>query len=140
MVVEWALIFHLFGVIVWMGSLLLICSMLALVDEENGAARGRMVVMARRLLHAGGNIGAALAIFFGILLIVLNPGLMRHGWLHAKLGLVALILVVQFWIYRRVTRMEIEPAALSPGQARAAHGILSLLLLAVLALAVLRPF
>src|SRR5262249_10260079 len=79
---KWAIVFHLFGVIVWIGNLLVIASMLSLVTEEVGAARERLVLLARRLFQIGCNLGALATVFFGIVLILLDPTVLTVGWLH----------------------------------------------------------
>lgn len=138
--IGWLIVFHLFGVIVWVGSLLLIESMLSMVTEEVGAARECLILIARRLFRLACNIGAAAAIFFGILLIVLEPSVLMMGWLHVKLLLVIALLYLHYRLYRRIAGLENDPASASSREFRIAHGVVSLLLLAILALAVLKPF
>ena len=79
----WVLTFHLFGVIFWLGGLLVITSLLALVADEVGVAKERFIVAARRLF-IGCNIGAAVAIVFGFVLIAFEPEVMRQGWFHTE--------------------------------------------------------
>jgi len=55
------LVFHIFGVILWIGSLLLISTLMMLVADEVGVAKERLIVGARRLFSFSGNIGAAVA-------------------------------------------------------------------------------
>lgn len=138
--IGWVIVFHLFGVIIWVGSLLLIESMLSLVSEEVGAARERLIVISRRLFHVACNIGAAAAVFFGILLMVLEPEALMMGWLHVKLLLVAVLLYFHYRLYRRIMKLENEPAGASAREFKVAHGLVSVLLIAILALAVLKPF
>ena len=47
--ISWGIVFHLFGVIIWIGGLLVIASMLSLATEEVGAARERLILVSRRL-------------------------------------------------------------------------------------------
>lgn len=138
--IGWVIVFHLFGVIIWVGSLLLIESMLSLVSEEVGAARERLILISRRLFHGACNIGAAAAVFFGILLMVLEPEALMMGWLHVKLLLVAVLLYFHYRLYRRIMKLENEPAGASAREFKVAHGLVSVLLIAILALAVLKPF
>jgi protoporphyrinogen IX oxidase len=139
-VVDWAIVFHLFGVIVWIGSLLIIASMLSLVTEEVGAARERLIVVSRRLFQVGCNIGALATVLFGILLILLEPGELDRGWLHAKLLVVLVLLYFHYRLYRRILRFEDDPASASSTEFKVLHGIISALLLIILWLAVLKPF
>jgi protoporphyrinogen IX oxidase len=139
-VVDWMIVFHLFGVIVWIGSLLLIASMLALVTEEVGTARERLVMISRRLFQVGCNIGAAATVLFGIFLILLEPNALDQGWLHVKLVVVLVLLYFHYRLYRRILMFEDDPASASARESKLLHGVISALLLAILWLAVLKPF
>ncbi len=134
------IVFHLFGVIMWIGSLLVITSMLALVPDEVGAARERIVVAARRLLRVSSNVGAIVAVVFGLVLIALNPVVMRQGWMHAKLALVLVLLFFHFRLYRRVAALENDPGSATRREFSMLHGIISLLLLLILVLVLVKPF
>ncbi len=138
--IKWAIVFHLFGVIVWIGNLLVIASMLALVTEEVGTARERLVLVARRLFQIGCNLGALATVFFGIVLILLDPGVLTVGWLHVKLLLVLVLLYFHYRLYRRILNLESDPASASAGEFKMIHGLVSALLLAILALALVKPF
>jgi putative membrane protein len=138
--INWGIVFHLFGVVIWLGSLLMIASMLALTTEEVGAARERLILISRRLFQIGCNIGALATVFFGILLILLNPATLMGGWLHVKLVLVLVLLYLHYRLYRRILKLESDPSGASAREFKMIHGIVSMLLLAILALAVLKPF
>ena len=124
----------------WIGSLLVITSMLTLVPNEVGAARDRMIVAARRLLRVSSNIGAIVAVIFGIFLILLNPIVMRQGWMHAKLGLVLVMIYFHFRLYRRIVALESNPGSATRGEFSMIHGAVSLLLLLILVLVLVKPF
>jgi putative membrane protein len=137
---NWVLVFHIFGVILWMGSLLVISSMMALLPEEVGAARERIVVIARRLFHVSSNIGAIVAVVFGLFIILLNPAIMLQGWMHAKIALVLVLLVFHVRLYWRVTALESDPGSATRREFTILHGIFSLLLLLILVLVLVKPF
>lgn len=134
------LVFHLFGVILWIGSLLVISSMMALVPDEVGAARERVIVIARRLFHVSSNIGAIVAVVFGVFLVLLDPSVMRHGWMHAKIALVLVLLFFHVKFYRRVIALENDPGSATRREFSMIHGIVSLLLLLILVLVLVNPF
>jgi protoporphyrinogen IX oxidase len=134
------LVFHLFGVILWIGSLLVISSMMALVPDEVGAARERMIVIARRLFHVSSNIGAIVTVVFGIFLVLLNPNVMLHGWMHAKIALVLALLFFHVKLYRRVIALESDPGSATRREFSIIHGIVSLILFLILVLVLVRPF
>jgi uncharacterized membrane protein len=133
-------VFHIFGVVFWVGSLLLISSLMALVSDEVGVARERIIVLAHRLLLVSANSGAVVAIVFGILAVVAEPGVLARGWLHLKLLLVLSMLVVQFRLYQRIRAVEEAPLEATRREFSIMHGLVSLLLLATLMLVFLKPF
>jgi putative membrane protein len=124
----------------WIGSLLVITSLLALVPDEIAPARERMIVAARRLLRVSSNIGAIVAVIFGVFLILLNPVVMREGWMHGKLGLVLVLLYFHFRLYRRIVALESNPGSATRREFSMIHGAVSLLLLLILVLVLLKPF
>lgn len=138
--IGWVIVFHLFGVIIWIGNLLVVTSMLALATEEVGAARERLIGVSQRLFQVGCNIGALATVLFGIILILLDPATLMRGWLHTKLVLVVVLLYFHYRLYRRVLDLENDPSGASAREFKMIHGLVSLLLLAILALVVLRPF
>jgi len=138
--IRWGIVFHLFGVVIWIGNLLVIASMLSLATEEVGAARERLILASRRLFQIGCNLGALATVFFGIILILLEPSVLMVGWLHAKLVLVLVLLYFHYRLYRRILNLENDPSGGSAREFKMIHGFVSLLLLAILALAVLKPF
>ena len=139
-IIGWLLVFHLFGVIFWIGSLLLIASLLAMVDDEVGVARERFIMIASTLFYGGCNIGGAVAILFGAFLMIKEPEVLRQGWLHIKLGLVFILLLVHLRLYRRIVALSDNPSSVTRVEFRVIHGVVSLLLLAILAMAVMKPF
>jgi len=124
----------------WIGSLLVITSLLALVPDESAVARERMIVAAKRLLRVSSNIGAIVAVIFGVFLILLNPVVMREGWMHGKLGLVLVMLYFHFRLYRRIVALESNPGSATRREFSMIHGAVSLLLLLILVLVLLKPF
>jgi putative membrane protein len=131
---------HLFGVIFWIGGLLMLTSLLSRVPEEVGLSKERLLGAIRRLFEVAVNLGAAITIGLGIVLIAMRPNLLRQGWLHAKLLLVAVILFYHVRFYRRIRFLQDNPGESSAREFRVVHAVVSLLTLAILMLAVLRPF
>lgn len=133
-------VLHLFGVIFWVGSLLLLTSFLGLVGDEVGVSKGRFIFAARRLLNRAGGIGATLAIAFGILLLSSRPYLLSHGWIYVKLLLVSGMFLLQWRVHMRINALESHPGSASAREYQILHGVVSALLLAILVLAVFKPF
>jgi putative membrane protein len=134
------LVFHIFGVVFWIGSLLVISSQMALVADEVGVAKERIIVLARRLVAVGANVGAAVAIIFGILAILSEPQVLTEGWLHLKLLFVLFILTVHYRLYQRIRALEEAPLDATRREFSIIHGLVSALLLGTLLLVFLKPF
>jgi protoporphyrinogen IX oxidase len=131
---------HIFGVIFWMGGLLMITSLLARVPDEVGLPKERFLGAARGLFESTINLGAAMSIILGIVLIMFDPAVLRHGWIEAKLLLVAILLFYHVRFYRRIKFLEDNPSESSRREFRVIHGMVSALLIAILVLTVLKPF
>ena len=131
---------HIFGVIFWLGGLLMVTSLLARVPEEVGLPKERFLGAARGLFESTVNLGAAISIMLGLLLILLDPAVLQHGWIEAKLLLVAILLFYHVRFYRRIKFLENNPSQSSSREFRVIHGMVSALLIAILVLTVLRPF
>jgi len=113
---------------------------MGLVPEEVGVAKERIIVLARRLMLVTANAGAAVAITFGILAIVAEPGVLARGWLHLKLLLVLLMLLVHFRLYQRIHALQEAPLNAMRREFSIMHGLISLFLLGILILVFVKPF
>jgi putative membrane protein len=131
---------HLFGVIFWLGGLLMIASLLARVPQEVGLPKERFLGAARGLFEVATNVGAAVTIVLGILLTALNPVVLRQSWFLVKLLLIAILLFYHVRFYRRIRFLEDNPSQSSQREFSVVHGAVSLLLFAILLLTVLKPF
>ncbi|HTY55273.1 MAG TPA: CopD family protein [Candidatus Binataceae bacterium] len=131
---------HLFGVIFWLGILLTATIFLASVPDEVGVAKERFIIASRQLLRRSGTIAAAVAMAFGLLLLLLQPEVLHQGWIFIKLLLVAGLLLLHMYIYRRVTALESNPGSATSSEWRMLHGITSALLLVILILTLAKPF
>jgi protoporphyrinogen IX oxidase len=139
-IIGWLLVFHLFGVIFWIGSLLLIASLLAMVPDEVGVAKERFIMVASTLFYGGCNIGGAVALVFGILLMMAEPAVLQQGWLHIKLVLVFILLLVHLRLHRRIVALSDNPSSVTHAEFRVIHGVVSMVLLAILAVAIIKPW
>jgi putative membrane protein len=134
------LILHVFGVVMWIGALLVISSMMRLATEQAGPARQSVAATARRLMRLSANLGALVAVVFGIAVLLSEPVLLTVGWFHLKLLSVLIMLGCHFRLYRRITAIEHNPQAGTASEFAILHGIVSVALLVILAMLYLRPF
>lgn len=133
------LFFHVLGVILWMGALFVVSRLLAehAADPEKGEV---LTNLEERLFSTVVHGGAAVVIATGVLNVLNQPGYLRQGWLHAKLLLVLVMVVLDVRLYRRMQALHAEPSSVSRGEMFQLHGFIGLTLIAIVFLAVVRPF
>jgi putative membrane protein len=98
----------------------------------------RFVVMERRLFFIM-SLGALLAVLFGLAMILAAPAYLAQGWLRLKLLLVALLVGYHFWCYRLMIALRLGVNPHSQRWYRWFNELPSLLLVAIVILAVVKP-
>jgi putative membrane protein len=93
-----------------------------------------------RRLFAIMTIGGTLAALFGVSMIVTAPAYLQMGWLHVKLALVALLIGYHVWCYRLMTDLREARNRRSERWFRLFNEAPALLLIAIVILAVVKPF
>lgn len=138
----WLKAFHLFFVVAWFAGIFYLPRLFvyhALATEE--ACIAQLRVMERRL-YGLMNLAGSLALGFGLAL--LGAGWWRAlpdaGWLQIKLVLVAALVAYHFWCGATVRRLVQGTPPRSERFYRWINELPALLLLAVVLLAVVRPF
>lgn len=139
----WLKAFHIVFVVTWFAGLFYLPRLF--VYHVGALAAGEQMITARfavmeRRLFAIMTIGAALAVAFGISMIVLAPAYLTFGWLHVKLGLVALLIAYHVWCHRLMGALRAGRAVHSERWYRYFNEVPGLLLIAIVILAVVKPF
>lgn len=136
----WLKAFHIVFVVSWFAALLYLPRLFvyhAGTTDEVGSERFK--VMERRLF-AMMTLAGLLAAAFGIAMLVLAPGYLSFGWLHAKLTLVALLLGYHCWCYRLLVAFRVGANRHSAHWYRLFNEIPTVLLIAIVVLVVVKPF
>ena len=139
----WLKAFHIVFVVTWFAGLfylprLFVYHAAALRAGEQPFAV-RAAVMERRLF-AIMTIGGALALAFGIAMVAAVPAYLQFGWLHAKLGLVLLLVLYHLWCARLMRGLEAGTVRHSDRWYRVFNEVPSVLLIAIVVLATVKPF
>jgi len=138
--VLWIKAFHIVFVVTWFAGLFYLPRLFIYHREASDRiSRARFVTMERRLL-AITHIGAALALLFGILLLVHTPVFLQQAWLHAKLGLVVLLLVYHAWCMKLTADFRHDRPVPTSRWLRWFNEIPALLLIGIVCLVVVKPF
>ena len=135
----WTKLFHVLFVISWMATVFYLPRILVNLAEAGDVApvRERLLLMGRRLYRFG-HVMFGLALLLG-LSIWLHFGI-GGGWLHAKLALVAALLVYFTFTGRWLKRVAAGGSLPSPTALRWFNELPLLLAIAVLVLVYLKPF
>lgn len=136
----WFKALHIIFVVTWFAGLFYLPRLFVYhAQTEDAPGNERFKVMERKLFIMM-TLGGALALIFGVAVLMHMPGLMQTGWLHAKLTLVGLLIVYHIWCHRLVVAFREDRNQHSHRWYRLFNEAPSLLLLAIVILVVVKPF
>jgi protoporphyrinogen IX oxidase len=141
MALLWIKTLHIFFVVSWFAGLFYLPRIfvnLALVAAP-GAERDRLLLMAGKLFRFT-NLLSAGAVAFGIWLWFGFGIGIGQGWIHAKLALVVCLLIYQHLCGRQLAELRAGASSHSHVWYRWFNEIPTVLLFAIVALVVLKPF
>ncbi|HUX74165.1 MAG TPA: protoporphyrinogen oxidase HemJ [Steroidobacteraceae bacterium] len=136
----WLKAFHVIAMVTWFAGLFYL-PRLFVYHAEAGDAPGieRFQTMERRLFVLM-SIGASATIALGIIMIAAAPMYLQMAWLHVKLALVALLIAYHFYCYKLMRDLAQRRNVHGSKWYRVFNEIPSLLLIAIVVLAVVKPF
>ncbi|MEO0424889.1 MAG: protoporphyrinogen oxidase HemJ [Pseudomonadota bacterium] len=136
----WLKAFHLIFVVSWFAGLLYMPRLFVYHSmTEDEAGHERFQVMERKLFGIM-TIAAIGAAVFGISMIVINTSLLSMPWLHAKLALVVGLIAYHAYCLRIIGRFRAGREKHSHIWFRWFNEAPALVLIAVVILAVTKPF
>ncbi len=136
----WLKAFHIVFVVTWFAGLFYLPRLFVYhASATDPAGIERFKTMERRLL-AIMTIGAVLAAVFGLSMIALSPALLNFGWLKLKLLLVAILIGYHIWCRQLVQDFRRDGNRHSERWYRLFNEAPGLLLIAIVVLAVVKPF
>ena len=115
MVLQSSLVVHVFGLVFWDSGLLMTTAALSQHTQETSAeARQALARLERTFLRGMADPGAFLTLLAGIVLIATNASYyFRAPWLHLKLTLVVILIVLHWFVATRTKSFaagRIKPA------------------------------
>ena len=135
----WIKALHIVFVVTWFAGLFYLPRLFIYdAESDNAAVRAQLRIMQRRLLGIT-HIGGALALTFGIWTLILMPGYLQQGWLHAKLALVVLLVIYHVMLARMTGEFARDANRRSSRWLRIFNEVPALLLIAIVLLVVLKP-
>jgi putative membrane protein len=140
MLTLWLKAFHIIGVVTWFAGLFYLPRLFVYhAEATERAIRDRLQVMERRLLVMT-YIGGALAVGFGLATLGSEPGLIFAHWLQVKLALVLLLVIYHAMLVKLTRDFAAGRCTWTSRDLRWFNEMPGLLLLAIVILAVVKPF
>ncbi len=137
----WIKALHLISVVTWFAALFYLPRLFvyhAMAEDE--ISRERFKVMERKLYRGIMTPSMIAVLVFGGWLLYLNPGLMKMGWMHVKLALVFLLIGYHHVCLAYLKKFERNQNSKSHVFYRWFNEAPVLILIAVICLAVVKPF
>jgi putative membrane protein len=135
----WLKAFHIVFVVTWFAGIFYLPRLfLYHAAATDTVSIERFQTMEKRLF-AIMTIGATLTLLFGVSLLSVVPGLLQAGWLHAKLTLVLALIAYHGWCYLLMRDLR-NGRKRSSTWYRVFNEVPSVLLIAIVVLAVVKPF
>ena len=136
----WLKAFHVVFVVTWFAGIFYLPRLFlyhAAATDAPGIERFQMM---ERRLFAIMTIGAVLTLLFGLSMVIAAPSLLSFGWLRAKLLLVLALIGYHVWCYRLMVDLRVGRNLRSSKWYRIFNEVPSVLLIAIVVLAVVKPF
>lgn len=142
MLVLWLKAFHLIAMVAWFAGLFYMFRLFVYHAENAGRPEvaALMKHMAERLYRVITTPAMLGTFVFGVALLVANPDYLRMGWLQLKLVLVLGLAGYHGYVGRVRRRFAADDVFLTSRQCRMRNEVPTLFLIAIVLLAVLRPF
>ena len=136
----WLKALHVTAMVTWFAGLFYLPRLFVYhADTVDEPGLARFEIMERRL-YALMTIGGAATIALGVMMIVADPAYLTMGWLHIKLTLVAVLIAYHFYCRKLMRDFAQRRNTRSSKWFRVFNEVPSLLLIAIVALAVVKPF
>jgi protoporphyrinogen IX oxidase len=136
----WLKAFHVIAVITWFAGLFYLPRLYVYhADAKDSISIERFVIMERRLF-AIMTIGGLASVVLGVAMLIAAPVYLTMGWLRVKLLLVLLLVAYHAYCYKLLRDFAGNRNARSAGWYRGFNEVPSLLLIAIVLLAVVKPF
>jgi putative membrane protein len=136
----WLKAFHVIAVITWFAGLFYLPRLFVYhADAGDAISIERFKLMERRL-YTLMSIGAAAGVGLGAAMLVASPAYLNMPWLRIKLALVLLVIFYHAYCFKLLRDFAQDRNARSARWYRAFNEVPSLLLIAIVLLAVVKPF
>jgi putative membrane protein len=136
----WLKAFHVVFVVTWFAGIFYLPRLFIYHAAATDALSIERFQMMERRLFAIMTIGASLAVLFGVAMVSLAPALLNFGWLRLKLLLVLALIAYHFRCYRLMGDLRAGRKPRSQTWYRWFNEAPTVLLIAIVILAVVKPY
>ena len=141
----WFLVFHIVGLILWLGGLLDLTRILGYHVKEDIPVQERLSWMEFRMYWFVATPGMILSVVMGLLLFFKGGGVDIYfgggfQWFIIKFVLALILIVIHFYFGKMLMALKAHPRIMSPARFKAIHGVIGLLFIFIVILAVVKPF
>ena len=140
MLYPWIKALHLVFVIAWFAALFYLPRLYVYHAEATDPIGDERFKVMERRLYALMTLAATLAVILGVTLLVLEPGWLHARWLHVKLAFVLALVVYHIHCGRLLSQFRDGRNRHSARWYRWFNEVPALALLAIVVLAVVKPF
>ncbi len=142
MVYLYVKIFHIVALVSWMAMLFYLPRLFVYHSEhiKNAGFVEVVKIQEEKLFKFIGYPALVCTLLSGVWLVLLEPSLLKSGWLHVKILLVILLALYHYSLYRFLISLREDRCNKSGKFFRAYNEIPTLVLIVIAILAVLRPF
>lgn len=137
----WLKAFHLIAMVAWYAGLFYLPRLFVYhAQSTDTLSQERFVVMERRLFRGIMTPAMVVTLVLGIAMLVIHPYWLQAGWMHAKLGLIVLLV-----IYHHICIVHMKQLAKGTNQRshvyfRWFNEVPLIPLIGIILLAVIKPF
>ena len=139
---EWLKAFHLISMVAWFAALFYLPRLFVYHSmAEDEISIERFKTMESKLYRLIANPSMYSTIIFGVLMIYLAPKYyMAQYWLHAKIGIIVLLIIYHHGCYYYLKRFAEDANTKTDRYFRVFNEVPVLFLVAIIILAVIKPF
>ncbi len=133
---------HVIAIISWMAGILYLFRLFVYHAENlDDSSRTNMLIVMERKLYKYITVPAMYVAWIAALVMIsLNMGLLKQGWLHAKILFVSLLTAFTLYGGRVMSNLETGKKSYSSKQLRIMNEVPTLLMIAIVIFVIFRPF
>lgn len=143
--INWIRALHVVGIVVWMGTLLTLSRLLGFHVREKNEVQPSFSAYEKRMYKFVAIPGMLLTLGAGLFRMFgggtdVARSYMKQPWMHGKLTLVFVILILSYVLWRFIADLANNPGLRSKGKYMAVHGTIGLCIVFTIILATVQPF